>query len=67
MQMVQSVANRLYVVRPGSDFDILHPLREPAAGTQMYELVAFEVGTWRELGHRSWNLPIVVGPAAAPP
>jgi hypothetical protein len=63
LHFVQVGADRLYVIRAGPDFDA-QPLALARDGQDAFDLIAYEVGSWRELAHRSWQNPIFLD---APP
>jgi hypothetical protein len=58
LQIAQIGPNRLYAVLPGADFDASQPFVVSRAGQDVFTIVAYETGTWRELARRSWHLPI---------
>jgi hypothetical protein len=66
MQVAQVSSTRLYVVQPGPDFNRMFE-HSPILGEgapDAFDLVAYEVGNWREVARRAWHLPIMVfGPA----
>jgi hypothetical protein len=68
LQVAQLGEDRLYVTRLGPDFDAWQDSGVTNEGQQAFELVAYEVGTWRVVARRSWHQPIVleVGSGTAP-
>jgi hypothetical protein len=60
LQFAQPGPKRLYVIRPGSDYNASQPYVVPRVGQAIFEMVAYEVGSWREVARRSWQSPIFV-------
>jgi hypothetical protein len=56
LQVVPSGPDRLYVVLPGADWSKLPKVT--AAPVPPTDLIAYDVGTWRELARRSWHAPL---------
>jgi hypothetical protein len=59
LQVVPGGPDRLYVVLPGPDWSKLqNPVLQPGPTDRVVELVAYEIGTWREVARRPGHAPL---------